>query len=220
VSAPRRLAVVVVTVVATLATLGGCGIPEDGQPRDIADAALPPELADPGVSSTAVGGGEGSLQEVDLYLVRTDGSSGEALVPVPRTIRLPSSRDAAARALTEALITSSPELLSEPDLVNAVPSDVQVHSAVVRDDGVLELDLTNLGNSQSQLQRLAVAQLIFTLTGPERLGIDAIRFSVDGAEVAVPIEGKVAPPGTAVGRADEPSFLPAESPTTTRPDDG
>jgi spore germination protein GerM len=95
-----------------------------------------------------------------------------------------------------------------------VPSDVQVRSTELGDDGVLDLDLTNLGKVESALQRLAVAQIVFTLTQLVDPGIDAVRFSVDGTEVAVPIENGVAPAGTPVTRDDEPSFV--GRPTTTR----
>ena len=201
----RALTLLLAFVVATV--LAACGIPEDSQPRDIPADALPVELADPGASSTSLTEGEGQMREVLLYLAKTDGSGAESLVPVPRRVRMPTDRAEWPKALTEALIASSPETLGRDDLVNAVPSDVQVRSATANPSGVLDLDLTNLGNVQSALQRLAVAQLVFTLTELEDPEVSSIRFSVDGAQVAVPVEGKVAPAGTAVGRADEPSFL-------------
>ena len=77
---------------------------------------------------------------------------------------------------------------------------------------VVDLDLTNLGTVESSLQRLAVAQLVFTLTELRSPAIDGVRFSVDGTPVAVPVENGVAPPGAVVGRDQELSLVPS---TTT-----
>jgi spore germination protein GerM len=209
----QRLALLATAGVALLA-LAACGIPQDSAPREISRDALPPELIDP--ASTASSAAEGAERRVvTLYLVQGDDTSGEVLVPVRREVVVPDDRADLPRVVAEQLIAASPEQLGRTDLVNAVPRDVQVRAAEVGDDGVLELDLANLGNAESALQRLAVAQLVFTLTELTDPSIDAIRFSVDGAEVTVPIENGVAPAGTAVDRGDEPSFIRGTR-TTTR----
>jgi len=188
-----------------LVLLAACGIPEDGTPREISREALPPELIDPSSSDTSVPI-DANTRLVLLYLVQGTDSGGDALVTVIRPIANPDDQEDLPRAIAEALIAASPESLGRADLVNALPSDVQVRSAVVGDDGVLDLDLTNLGNVESALQRLAVAQLVFTLTELTEPDVRAIRFSVDGEEVAVPLEGQVAAAGTPVSRADEGSI--------------
>jgi hypothetical protein len=192
--------------------LAACGIPTDGAPREISRDALPPELIDPSAEPVE---SDDALQFVTLYLVSADETEGESLVAVRRAVPMPTDPAEVPRALAEALIGSSPDQLGRTDLVNALPSDVQVRSAVLGDDGVLDLDLTNLGNVESALQRLAVAQLIFTLTGPDDPTVRAVRFSVDGQEVAVPVENGVAAPGTPVTRADEPSLVPRPTATTS-----
>ena len=184
--------------------VAGCGIPEDSKPREISREALPPELIDP--TADAGTSSDDQLGFVTLYLVKADDTGEEALVAVRRAVPVPTDTQDLPRAITEALIVASPEEIGRTDLVNAVPSDVQVRSAVVGDDGVLALDLTNLGNVENALQRLAVAQIIFTLTDLDDPPVRAIRFSIDGEEVAVPVEGGVARPGTAVSRADERSL--------------
>jgi spore germination protein GerM len=198
-SRTKVLATTAAVLVGSLLT--ACGIPEDSTPREISREALPPELIDQS-AETSVPGDE-QLGFVTLYLVRADDSGDEGLVAVRRAVPVPADRAELPRAIVDALIVASPEEIGRTDLVNAVPSDVQVRSAVVDEDGVLELDLTNLGNVESSLQRLAVAQIIFTLTDLDDPAIRAIRFSVDGEEVAVPIEDGVAEPGAAVGRNDE-----------------
>jgi hypothetical protein len=211
----RALAAGLAVVVAV--ALGGCGIPEDSAPRDISRDALPPELIDP--SADTAPEGDDALRMVTLYLVDANERDGESLVAVRRSAPMPAEAADVPRAAVEALIAARPEALGRTDLVNPVPSDLQVRSAVLGDDGVLDLDLSNLGNVQSSLQRLAVAQLIFTLTALDDPDVRAVRFSLDGEEVAVPIERGVAPPGTPLTRADEPSLVDgtAASPATTAP---
>jgi hypothetical protein len=210
----QRAATVLALLVAGSLALAACGIPTDGKPREISRDALPPELIDPSAEPAP---SDDDLQFVTLYLVNADESAGESLVAVQRAAPVPADPAEVPRAIVEALIGASPDQLGRTDLVNALPSDVRVRSAVLDEDGVLALDLTNLGNVESALQRLAVAQLIFTLTALDDPAVRAVRFSVDGQEVAVPIEGGVAPPGAAVTRADEPSLIPRPTTTTTSP---
>ncbi len=208
----RRAAAAVALVTLGSLALAACGIPTDGKPREISRDALPPELIDPNAQQAP---SQDGLQFVTLYLVNADEREGESLVAVQRAAPMPTDAADVPRAVVDALIDASPDQLGRTDLVNALPSDVQVRSAVLGDDGVLDLDLSNLGNVQSALQRLAVAQLIFTLTALDDPVVRGVRFSVDGKEVAVPIEGGVAPPGAVVTRADEPSLLTRPTATTT-----
>jgi hypothetical protein len=185
-------------LVAALALLGGCGIPEDSKPREISREALPPELIDPAAVATGAAlPSDADARFVTLYLVQGDDTSGDALVAVRREVAVPAATADLPRVVAEALIAASPEQMGRADLVNALPSD-----------------LTNLGNVESSLQRLAVAQLVFTLTDLTVPQVSAVRFSIDGEEVAVPLEGGVAAAGTPVGRAEEPPLL--SGPTTTR----
>lgn len=209
----RRLAVLAAAGVA-LVGLAACGIPQDSAPREISRDALPPELIDPASTDTSAPAGA-ETQLVTLYLVQGDDTSGEVLVPVRARVVVPDDPADLPRLVAEQLIAASPEQLGRTDVVNALPRDVQVRSAEVGDDGVLDLDLANLGNAESALQRLAVAQLVFSLTELTDPRIDAVRFSVNGSEVAVPIENGVAAAGTAVDRSDEPSFVRSSRTTTT-----
>lgn len=208
-----RALAVVLTVLLGAGGLAACGIAEDAKPREISRDALPPELIDPSNDTTPTG--DDSLRMVTLYLVDADEADGERLVAVQRAAPMPTEAADVPRAIVDALIAASPEQLGRSDLLNALPNDVGVRSAEVGDDGVLDLDLTNLGKVQSALQRLAVAQLVFTLTGVDDPDVRGVRFSVDGQEVAVPTADGVAPPGTIVTRADEPGLGPRPTTTTT-----
>jgi len=196
------VALAAVAVLTATTTFVACGIPGDSAPREISRDALPPELIE--ATGDTLPADRGALELVTLYLVdANERGGGESLVAVQRAAPMPSDPGEVPRAIIEALITASPEALGRTDLVNPVPSDVQVRSAVLGADGVLDLDLTNLGNVESGLQRLAVAQIVFTLTELDDPRVRGIRFSVDGKEVAVPTERGVVEPGRPVTRTDE-----------------
>jgi spore germination protein GerM len=208
----RRAAALLALLALVVVVVAACGITEDGDPRQISREDLPPELIDPAATGTTLGGTDGAARQTTLFLVRAGTTDTEALVPVSAEIPRTSAAEL-PQAVTEALIAARPDQLGRSDLVNAVPPDAQVRSATVGDDHVLDLDLTNLGKVQSSLQRLAVAQLVFTLTELRTPRIDAVRFSVDGEEVGVPIENGVAAPGQPVSRADEPSLTITDATT-------
>lgn len=207
--APRHPWSTGLVAVALLAlVLGGCGISSDGEPREISRQQLPAELIDPDSTDTTLPLEDGSSNRVvTLYLVETDEAGTERLIGVRRAVPVPDDDDDVPAAVARALIAASPERLGRTDLVNALPPDAEVLSAEIDDDGVLLLDLSELGSVESALQRLAVAQLVFTLTEASPR-IQAVRFTVDGEPVAVPVEDGVAAPGTPVRPSDDPSLQP------------
>ncbi|HEY6532672.1 MAG TPA: GerMN domain-containing protein [Acidimicrobiales bacterium] len=188
--------------------LSACGIPEDAEPREISRENLPPELVDPASTQPALDGDVESRM-VTLYLVRANAPGDEELVAVPTEIPRPQMNSELPRAVVEALLAARPAELGQADLVNALSASIQVLAATIGDDDVLDLDLSDLGGTESSMQRLAVAQLVFTLAELTVPRIDAVRFSVDGEEVAVPVEGAVIPAGTPVRPSDDPSLMPA-----------
>lgn len=198
----RRIVALGLMVIA----LAGCGIPLDAEPREISRDALPPELVDT-ASTQATVAGDAETRMVTFYMVRSDENGMDALVPIRTDISRPTASADLPKAVVEALVATRPSDLGQADLVNALSRDIQVRSAVVGDDGVLDLDLTDLETTEIAMQRLAIAQLVFTLTDLAVPQIDAVRFSVDGREVAVPVEGKVIPAGTPVRPGDEPSLV-------------
>jgi len=210
----RRPAAVLtaVLVVTTMAVLVGCGVPSDDKPREISRDALGPPLKDRTLTTAAAGGAPGTPTHAETgYLVHTsdvsDTGDTERLEAVPIDVANPTEQGNLVTLVIERLIALTPDQLGLTGLVNAVPSDTKVRSATVTPDGVLQLDLANLGNIESSLQRLAVAQLVFTATGIESEGIRSVVFSIDGQPTAVPTETGTATAGTAVSRADYPKFL-------------
>jgi len=197
-----------------LVALASCTIPGDSKPREISGEALPPELVDPASTDTSLPAATASRI---FFLVQGDDRDGEALVAVRLEVALPPDLREIPQAVAQALIAADPQRMGRPELVNAMPSGAQVRSAELDDDNVLDLDLTNLGNVGSELTRRAVAQLVFTLTELTVPKIDAVRFSVDGTPVSVPIEGGMASAGASVDRRDDPSIRSGPAPTTTTP---
>ena len=142
-----------------MVALASCGIPEDSKPREISREALPPELIDPASTDTSVPA-DTATRNFTLYLVRGDNRDGEALVSVRLKVPEPPEDGQIPLAVAQTLIDASPESLGFNGLVNRLPRAAQVRSAVVDENNVLDLDLTNLSRARSALERLAVAQLV------------------------------------------------------------
>jgi hypothetical protein len=208
----RRL-LLALTVLAVVAT--GCGIPSDERPRDIPEQALPPPVRDRARgTSTTSSTRPNSSQQVQLYFVREAGASQAAdrLEAVTAPIAAPTNQAELPRLVIDELIGARPEDFGlTAGAVNALPSETQVLNATVT-DGVLDLDLTDLGIDNPRL-RLAIAQLVFTACeGITSMDINAVRFSFDGEPASVPTEAGSVQPGTAVSPSDYPALaLPSES---------
>lgn len=202
----RPGAVAALCALLAVVVLAGCGIASDDAPRDIPRAALPESLR--GTTATTVPTEPGAARLETVYLVRSDGGvAGESLEPVVVSVGDSGQREAIPRAVVEALVNARPDALGRSDLINAIPPNMEVRAADVRSGGVLDLDLTELATVEGSLQRLAVAQLVFSLTQLVEPRVDAVRFLVDGQPVAVPVERGTAPAGQPVSRADDPTML-------------
>jgi hypothetical protein len=199
--APRRLAGRARLAALLVAVCGivvvACGIPVDSSPRTLSRGALPKALTG---STTSEAPGTGTVVAEEIFLVRTNGNA-QVLTPVPLDgIPLKSSNIAQARDLLTRLIGQQPAPSSvSADLTNAIPTTVRVLGARL-DDDVLELDVSNLDTVESTQQRLAFAEMVFTATGV--IGIDAVRFSIDGLPAQVPIDNSTSTAGAAITRAD------------------
>lgn len=203
-----RAALAAALAVAAAMLIGSCGIPTERHARDIPIEAIGPAAEQSVPSTTSTLPPESSSRET-LYLVRTGdpASSGserlEALVT-----DVPNASDPAQvpRLVIERLIGLSPTDLSRPGLVNALPTGTRVLSATVGADGVLDLNLSGLSSVESALQRLAVAQIVFTVTGLPSQDITGVRFSLDGTPAAVPVEEGTKGAGQVVTRDDYPKL--------------
>lgn len=202
----RRVLPVAATLLAAV-LLAGCGIASDDSARDIPESALPEALQNETTTTTVSADPDRTSVET-LFLVQTSGDgSTEELAEVRVEIETPDGPSGLPAALVQALADARPNELGLPSLTNSVPPGLEVVRADLGPDGVLELDVRELDSVEGSGQRLAVAQIVFTLT--ELAGIEAVRFFGDGQPVAVPIESGTAPAGTAVRRIDDPALLAA-----------
>jgi hypothetical protein len=208
----RACGCISLALLAVLAVLASaCGIPGDSEPREISLDDLPPALVDPASTQPPVDGDANSIM-ANLFLVRSVSPGDESLVAVPTEIPRPANNLDLPRVVAETLIRTSPAEVGQDDLVNALSASIEVRSAMFNEDNILDLDLSDLGGPESSLQRLAVAQLVFTLTDLAVPRIDAVRFFVDGKQVPVPVEGSAVAAGTPVRPSDDSGLVPGTSP--------
>jgi hypothetical protein len=158
-----------VAAVTALALLGACSIGADASPRDI-DVSDRPELSSP--SSPGGGDARGTAR---IYLIGPSDQIGTGqLQAVQRDVP-----EAPLALLTVLLAGPNTDEVNE-QLRTAIPAGTTVHSADLRDDGVVDVDLS------SSIQQLsgdvlidAIAQIVFTVS--ELDGARAVRLMVDGA---------------------------------------
>lgn len=193
----------VLVVTALVALTGGCGLRADELPQPIPRERLDERLFQEGSDSPA-----GSRWASIFVLSNRDRNPRLVSVDVP----VPGGQRY-ERAVLETLLAWSPDRNRSPDLrlTSLIPSDTTLRSVQV-DGDVLSVDLANLtieGTGQAQ----ALAQIVYTATAIP--GISYVRFSIDGKQVAVPLEDKTSSPGARLSRDDFPALRPEPTTTTT-----
>ena len=191
---PRRAlaALVVATAVA-----GACsGVPVDEKPEAISRAELPDQLL-PSSTSTTLPSDE--ADQVFVYLVRGDGTGEEILVPTLVDIPTVDPENLPAAVLQHLIGNEPTEQHQNQGLGSDIPGTVTLLD--VRQDGdVVTVDLSGLEAVESTKQKLAVAQLVFTLT---TLGdIDAVIILSDGQPRSLSIDAGSSEPGEALNPDD------------------
>jgi spore germination protein GerM len=195
----RGLIGAVLSALALVALVAGCGIPTESSARPIDRSALPQTLVEQPTTTTVPSDPAGKTMWADLFLVSskndvdTLASTKVEILNVVDTASFP-------RQVIEQLIAQQPREGSVNDLTNAIPPTLQVLNASLDDAGVLDLDLSDLGTVEGSAQRLAAAQIVFTATAiPD---INGVRFSIDGEPAAVPLDEHAADVGQVVTRDD------------------
>lgn len=196
-----------------IAVAAGCGVPQDKEPQKIAQP-LPAALVEPASTSTTIP--ERTSPQI-LFLLRSQGGGSDApdaLVPIVVQVKDPENPADLPRAVLEQLVKAPTAEERERDLRSAIPDGTAI-GGVTRDGGTVTVDLNNLGTVESQRQRLAAAQIVFTLT--QLPGVESVRFLNKGQPATVPLDEGNSDQGQAVSRADYPKLLAAltEGPTTT-----
>lgn len=183
---PRSFALLVVPCVLSLITLSSCAVPNSGSYQKVAPADIPfglnepqttiPEttttIADPSTLDTTV---VAVSEPIDLFFI-----SNAKIIKVQRNVASPASPSQSLSSLVEGP-SSSPQFVG---LRSALPTNFSASVEVVR--GVARVDATSAFlNTLSGLdQKLAIAQIVLTLTS--RPGVGQVLFSVDGKLISVP----------------------------------
>lgn len=189
--------------------LPGCVVPDDDAPRAIDPSAVPFSLL--GTSTTASTEPQAPPVrevEVPIYLVDSD---TEQLVEVMRTVEAPRS---VLEALAELLQGPNADELAE-GLTSAISRSTTLLGIDGPHDGVVTVNLSDdLSGIGGQGQRLALAQVVFTVTAaPE---IDGVLFAFEGEPSQVP-DGQGQSTAEPLDRADFATFHPTV-PTPPSPD--
>jgi hypothetical protein len=200
----------------TVLGLGACGLPQDRDPQNISLSADEKALlSEP--STTSSNAPARTRPEV-LYFVEVGGQEGEdKLVPVTVQVRETSAADL-PRAIVEQLKSTPAE--RRDDVRSFIPEGTQIESVRV-EDGVATVNFANLGTSiELRGQRLATAQIVFTLT--QLPNVERVRFETRGQAANAPIgNNESSGPGEAISRGDYPDLLASlsdsETPTTEPP---
>jgi len=179
-----------------------CAIPAGGDFQAIPDSEVPYELSSPRTTLapsavTTLPGSDTSTEAIDTYFI-----SNSRVLKIVRLVAAPAGPDQALATLS-ALDTQDPALAG---LRTAIPNTFSATVSVER--GVASVDSTRgLLDTLSPLdQRLAVAQIVLTLTS--RPGIGQVLFSVDGVPTGVPRgRGDLAGPLTPVTFDDYSSLV-------------
>lgn len=164
--------------------LAACSVPKSGPFETISNEDIPFGLnaaqttAPQSATETTVANPDppGTVYEmVDLYFIRN-----ATVTKVQRSMISPLDANGALAALTEGLIDDSMTL----GMRSAIPASLEARVDV--DRGVATVNATRafLNSLSAVDQRLAIAQIVLTLTS--RPGIGQVVFYVDGKAIAVP----------------------------------
>jgi hypothetical protein len=206
-----RRRMIAVLAAAAAVTAGACAtIPSDAEPTVVVEG-VPDALVGVDLTTTTTVG-TGPTQITELWLVLAlEGADPELFICSPVRVQSAADTAAQARIVLERLIELRPARDNECSdiLTNAIPPEVEILDTRL-DEGILDIDLTGLGEIEAENQRLAVAQIVYTAT--ELPGISQVRFLLDGQQTVVPIGDGTAEPGSGISRSDFPRLA---GPTTT-----
>lgn len=186
-----------------------CSIPRDGGVQSIDPANIPYELnatttsttPDPTTTTSEAISGDAdvpSVESVNLFFV-----AGSQVVPISRLLLSP----ATAAQVLASLVEGLPPGDLAAGLRTAIPGDSELEIAVERGIARVDLPASLTSAIPGSEQRLAIAQIVLTLT--RRAGIGQIVFSSDGRPQSVPRgRGDLTQPGGAVACEDYANLLP------------
>lgn len=194
-------------LLAVLLAIAACGVQNDSDPRPLASQDVPFDLLAP---ATSVGAAQVDDEGVDstIWLVDNDGllaRGSRRQVDPPVTVE----------KIVTALLQPVTDAEANAGLRTNIVSDTRLLGVTGPTEGLVTLDLSaEFLTVSRELQRLALAQVTFTVTGLNN--VDRVLFKFDGnpAEVAGAGDELTADPLT---RADFAQFDPSATTTTIKP---
>jgi len=194
-----------VALVAVL--VAACGVQEDREPRALAEDEVPFGLLAPATSIAEPSPGDAAGVQSTIWFVDNAG----LLARSRRTIRPPVEVADIVRALLEPVT----EAEAAAGLRSTIPPGTQLLGVEGPTDGLVTLDLSGEFLTVSgQLQRLALAQVVFTVTG--LANVDRVLFQFDGQPAEVPGRGDELT-SAPLTRVDFEQFDPRMTSTTIQP---
>lgn len=198
----KRVLVLAVFLVAT-----GCGVQNDADPRPLATADVPFDLLAPATSVGTAQAGEDDVTGT-VWLVDNSGL-------LARGSRRPVDPPVTVEKIVTALLQPVTDAEANAGLRSNIVSGTRLLSVDGPVEGLVTLDLSGEFLTVSrELQRLALAQMVFTVTGLPN--VDRVLFRFDGNPAEVPGAGDelTAEPLT---RKDFAQFDPSAPTTTIKP---
>jgi spore germination protein GerM len=172
----RRALAILTALSCTL--VAACGVQDDRGPRELAAEDVPFDLLAPATSVAA--SPEGTGVDTTVWFVDNDGQLSRAR----RSIEPPVTID----VILESLLDGVTEAEANNGLVSNITSDTELRDVTGPDDGLVTVDLSSdFLNVSRELQRLALAQIVFTATG--LANVDRVLFQFDGESAEVPGAG-------------------------------
>lgn len=205
----RRCAFTVLALACTSTV--ACGIPEEGDVQSIDPANIPYELNAtttsttfaPPIAPTSIPAADGSQPTPSIELVSLFFISGSRVVPITQLLLSPATPGQVLASLVEGL----PPGDVAAGLRTAIPDESAFEIVVERGIARVELPPALTSAIPGSEQRLAIAQIVMTLT--RRAGIGQVVFTSSGRPQSVPRgPGDLTQPGGAVACEDYANLLP------------
>lgn len=208
-SRPKLIVLAVMT-----SMLSACAIPGSSEVRTIDPDDIPYELnitttaapttTSPATTTTPVAPSTSTSTTVPVEVVPLFYVAGSQLVPINRMLLSPAVAPQVLSALAEGL----PEGDTAAGLRTALPVGFVASVDVMRGIATVDLPPTFITELPGAEQRLAIAQIVLTLT--RRAGIGQVEFTSETRPQSVPRgRGDLTEPGDAVACDDYANLLPA-----------
>ena len=213
----RNTARCLIALLSIVLAASSCSIPGDGSvkridpnqiPYDLnATTTSPPPTTVPATTTTApvVESTTSTISStIPVEVVRLFFVAGAQIVPIDRLLLSP----AAAPQVLAALSEGPPEGDAAAGLRSALPVGFVAEVSVERGIATVELPGTFITELPGGEQRLAVAQIVLTLT--RQAGVGQVRFTSDNEPQSVPRgRGDLSSPGATVACDDYANLLPS-----------